>query len=64
MESKRVYLSTRCDFTVLSVRPDRTLDRRQGRIGPGRGIGYAWGIGGEKSSVSLGGGSILYLQRF
>ena len=48
METKRVYPATCCDFTVLSLHPDRTLDRRQGRIGPGRRTGYAWGIGGEK----------------
>lgn len=53
METKRVYLATCCDFTVLSLRPDRTLDRRQGRIGPGRN----WMHGGsvvKKSCVSSG----------
>lgn len=54
METKRVYLATCCDFTVLSLRPDRTLDRRQGESGPGEELAMHGEPVVKKSCVSSG----------
>lgn len=54
METKRVYPATCCDFTVLSLHPDRTLDRRQGRTDPGDELDTHGESVVKKSCVSSG----------